>query len=68
MFTGEQAVSIPSANASELMLRHDVAEAIANSKFAIHAIDTIDEALPLMMSKDGMVSVNQDMTSKQYSR
>lgn len=50
-FTGEQAVLIPSANANELMLRHDVVEAIANGKFAIHAISTIDEALSLMMSR-----------------
>ncbi|MFT6435001.1 MAG: ATP-dependent Lon protease [Candidatus Azotimanducaceae bacterium] len=51
-FTGEHAVLIPSANTSELMLRHDVVEAIANGKFAIHAIDTIDEAMSLMMSKE----------------
>jgi len=51
-FTGEQAVLIPSANADELMLRHDVVEAIAAGKFAIHSIDTIDEAMTLMMNRE----------------
>ncbi len=50
-FTGDQAVLIPSANADELMLRHDVVEAISEGKFAIYAIDTIDEALSLMMNR-----------------
>lgn len=51
-FTGEQAVLIPASNANELMLRHDVVQSIADGKFAIHTIDTIDEALSLMMGRE----------------
>jgi predicted ATP-dependent protease len=45
--TGTQGVLIPSANAGDLMLREDVVEACAQGRFAVHAVDSIHQALGL---------------------
>ena len=45
---GTQGVVIPSANVQHLMLRDDVVEAAAAGRFAIHAVDGIDEAIELL--------------------
>lgn len=45
---GRQGVVIPSANASQLMLRQDVVDAVAAGKFAIHAVETIDQGLEVL--------------------
>jgi predicted ATP-dependent protease len=47
--TGSQCVIIPEANAQHLMLRKDVVVACAARRFAIHAVDTIDEAIEILM-------------------
>lgn len=47
-FTGSQGVMIPSLNRRDLMLRHDVVEAIGNGTFHIHAIKTIDEGIEIL--------------------
>ncbi|MBI4337829.1 MAG: AAA family ATPase [Chloroflexi bacterium] len=47
-FTGEQGVVIPSANVKNLMLREDVVEAIAQGKFHIWAVSTIDEGIEVL--------------------
>ena len=45
--TGTQGVLIPKSNASDLMLRRDVAEACEQGKFSIYSVSTIHEALEL---------------------
>lgn len=49
--TGEQGVVIPAANSPHLMLRDDVVAAVADGQFHIHAVDTIDQALSLLMGR-----------------
>tara|TARA_R110002050_G_scaffold9504_1_gene33357 strand:+ start:515112 stop:517511 length:2400 start_codon:yes stop_codon:yes gene_type:complete len=46
--TGEQGVIIPLSNVQHLMLRQDVIDAVADNKFQIHAVDSIDQALALL--------------------
>lgn len=46
--TGEQGVVIPLSNVQHLMLRQDVIDAVAENKFQIHAIDSINQALALL--------------------
>jgi len=44
-----QAVIIPKANVKNLMLRQDVVEAARRGDFAVYAVETVDEALALLM-------------------
>jgi lon-related putative ATP-dependent protease len=46
--TGEQGVLIPAANVKNLMLRQDVIDAVAEGKFAIYAIETIDQGIEIL--------------------
>ncbi|MBU1154859.1 MAG: AAA family ATPase [Proteobacteria bacterium] len=45
--TGKQGVVIPSANLKNLMLHPDVVAAVKEGKFAVYAVDTMDQALEL---------------------
>ncbi|MBU4576080.1 MAG: ATP-dependent protease, partial [Proteobacteria bacterium] len=45
--TGKQGVVIPSANLKNLMLHPDVVKAVQEGKFAVYAVDTMDQALEL---------------------
>lgn len=45
---GQQGVLLPAANAPQLMLRSDVVEAARQGRFAVHAVDTVDDALELL--------------------
>jgi predicted ATP-dependent protease len=47
--TGKQGVIIPKTNVINLMLNDEVIEAVEEGKFAIHAVETIDQALELLM-------------------
>ena len=47
-FTGEQGVIIPQSNIQNLMLNQDVIDAVADGKFQIHAVETVDQALALL--------------------
>ncbi|CAB1211610.1 Lon protease family protein [Acinetobacter bouvetii] len=49
--TGKQGVIIPRQNMEHLMLRHDVIEAVGKGQFHIHAIETIDQALEILMAR-----------------
>ncbi|OTG86421.1 ATP-dependent protease [Acinetobacter sp. ANC 4558] len=49
--TGKQGVIIPRQNMQHLMLRKDVIEAVTQEQFHIHAIDTIDQALEILMAR-----------------
>ena len=46
--TGEQGVLIPVTNVKHLMLRHDVVQAVADGKFHIYPVSTIDEGMELL--------------------
>ncbi len=50
-FTGKQGVIIPRQNMQHLMLRQDVIDAVAQGQFHVHAIDTIDQALEILMAR-----------------
>jgi len=47
--TKEQGVIIPAANTKNLMLHQDVVEAVRKKQFHIHTVDTVDDALELLM-------------------
>ncbi len=47
-FTGKQGVMIPKSNVKDLMLRKDVVQAVAEGKFAIYAVETIDEGIEIL--------------------
>jgi lon-related putative ATP-dependent protease len=46
--TGGQGVMIPLQNVPDLMLRHDVVEAVEGRKFHIYPIQTIDEGIEIL--------------------
>ncbi|MFZ0547582.1 MAG: ATP-binding protein [Candidatus Promineifilaceae bacterium] len=46
--TGEQGVIIPEANVKHLMLREDVVETVANGRFHIWAVSTVDDGIELL--------------------
>jgi lon-related putative ATP-dependent protease len=47
--SGRQGVIIPAANVRHLMLRCDVVEAAREGRFHVHAVETVDQALELLM-------------------
>lgn len=47
-FTGKQGVLIPIENVDDLMLRNDVIEAVAQGKFHIFPVRTIDEGIEIL--------------------
>ena len=47
--TGQQGVIIPRANVSHLMLREDLVQEAVNGQFRVYAVNTIDEALALLL-------------------
>ena len=49
--TGKQGAIIPRQNMQHLMLRQDVIDAVGTGQFHIHAIDTIDQALEILMAR-----------------
>jgi lon-related putative ATP-dependent protease len=49
--TGDQGVIIPEQNISGLVLRKEVQEAIADGRFAIYAVTTIDEGIEILTGK-----------------
>ena len=46
--SGDQGVVIPAANIKHLMLRSDVIEAVAEKRFHVYPVDTIDRCLGLL--------------------
>ena len=49
--TGKQGVIIPKKNVQDLMLNHEVIEAVNKKKFHIYAIETINEGIELLTGK-----------------
>ncbi|MGH7725380.1 MAG: Lon protease family protein [Candidatus Eiseniibacteriota bacterium] len=59
--TGEQGVLIPASNVKHLMLRTDVVEAVANGRFSVHAIATVDQAIEILTGQPaGTADANGD--------
>ena len=50
--TGQQGVLIPLSNTRHLMLRHDVIEAVAQNRFQIYPVETIDQCMTLLSGLD----------------
>jgi predicted ATP-dependent protease len=46
--SGTQGVMIPAANVQHLMLRRDVVGAVAEGRFHVHAVETVDEGMELL--------------------
>ncbi len=46
--SGRQGVIVPAANIRHLMLRQDVVDAVAEGKFAVYAVKTVDEGMALL--------------------
>ncbi len=47
--SGEQGVVIPAGNVKHLMLHADVVEAVRDGRFSIYAVESIDEAVDVLM-------------------
>lgn len=45
---GGQGVLIPAANVNNLMLRHEVVEAVAAGKFAIYPVENVDQGIEIL--------------------
>lgn len=56
---GGQGVLIPAANAEHLMLRGDVVQAVADGKFSVFAVTTIDQAIEILT---GVAAGEPDVT------
>jgi len=50
-FTGRQGVLIPYQNVKDMMLRHDVVEAVQRGQFHVYGIRTIDEGIEMLTGK-----------------
>jgi ATP-dependent Lon protease len=50
--TGTQAVMIPRSNVKDLMLRKDVVEAVAQGKFRVYAVQSVDEGIEILTGKE----------------
>ncbi|GAU09701.1 ATP-binding protein [Desulfoplanes formicivorans] len=50
--TGEQGVIIPQSNVKDLMLRHEVVEAVAKGTFHIWAVSNVDEGMRILTGTD----------------
>ncbi len=48
--SGDQGVLIPASNVKHLMLREEVRQAVADKKFHVYPIETVDEAVELLMA------------------
>jgi ATP-dependent Lon protease len=78
--TGTQGVLIPAANMKELMLRHDVVDAVKAGKFHVYAVSTVDEGIEILTRKKagkrlkrgrfepGSINAIVDTTLAEYAR
>lgn len=49
--TGSQGVLIPHQNVRDLMLRHDVVEAVTRNEFHVYAVTTVDEGIEILTGR-----------------
>jgi len=67
--TGEHGIVIPRANAAMLMLRIDLVEAVRQGRFAVFAVETIDEAMEVLTGlRSGTVKRNGDCPRGTFNR
>ncbi|GMR18066.1 MAG: ATP-binding protein [Gammaproteobacteria bacterium] len=45
---GQQGVLIPAANVKHLMLRKDIVDSVADNKFYVHAVETVDDGIEIL--------------------
>jgi lon-related putative ATP-dependent protease len=66
---GTHGVIIPADNVKHLMLREDVVEAVQQGKFAVYAVETIDDAIELLTAEKAE-TVNRRIENKllEYAR
>ncbi|KII75853.1 S16 family serine protease [Vibrio renipiscarius] len=50
-FTGSQGVILPKSNLKHLALHKDVVESIKNNEFHIWSVETVDQAIPIIMGQ-----------------
>ncbi len=50
-FTGNQGVILPKTNLKHLALHKEVVESIKNNEFHIWSVETVDQAIPIIMGK-----------------
>ena len=56
-FNGEQGIMIPASNIQNLMLKEEVVEAVAQNKFSLWAVDTINDGIEVLTGmKAGKIS------------
>lgn len=65
--TGKQGVLIPESNVRHLILRSDVIQAIAEGKFHIYPVRTVDEGLVILSSMPANGSADQESVNKAVS-
>jgi ATP-dependent Lon protease len=66
--TGKQGVLIPQANVRHLVLRDDVISAVAEGKFHIYPVRTIDEGLAILTGIPSGGGLRGDTTSARVAR
>jgi len=67
--TGTQGVLIPHQNEEDLMLRHDIVEAVRQKKFHIYSVRTIDEGIEILFGKPAAyVHARVDKQLMMYAR
>jgi ATP-dependent Lon protease len=49
--TGSQGVLIPHQNVKDLMLRHDVVEAVRRNEFHVYSVTTVDEGIEILTGR-----------------
>lgn len=50
--TGEQGVMIPASNVGDLMLKHEVVDAVSKGLFQVYAVKTIDQGINILTGMD----------------
>ncbi|MCG3725682.1 S16 family serine protease [Vibrio cincinnatiensis] len=63
-FTGQQGVILPKSNLKHLALHPQVVESIKNGQFSIWPVSTVDEAIPILMSKPFRGDDDESVISK----
>ncbi len=62
-FTGDQAVIIPKQNIKDLMLGQEIIDEVEKGNFAVHAIENIEEGVPLLFEMEaGIMEENGEYT------
>jgi len=63
--TGEQGVLIPASNVKHLMLREDVVAAVAEGRFRVIAIETVDEGIEVLTGQSAGERDARDVSPRQ---